>query len=190
MTAAQRKLAKKPDTILKFINKCFSLHVTNNEPTRIINRSQLTANDMKHTQVKSGKAYWSSLLIVLLWPLVSLNGCKNGGIFSRESTIYGTVTEVAGPPVDSIQLTIVVSKDLGNAKSLFRVSTDKDGNYKAIVDVPNGYGTLLIGIPYTNNTAFTSVYQGYEVYKEGKITNDCCSAKVGGKSRYDFKVYK
>jgi hypothetical protein len=145
---------------------------------------------MKQTKIKSGRTYWSPLLIVLLWPLFTINGCKNGGIFSRESTIYGTITEVAGPPVDSIKLVVIVSKDLGNAKPLFTVSTDQNGNYEAIVDVPKGYGTLLIAIPYQGNLAFTNDYRGYEVYKNGDRVNDCCTAKIGRKTRYDFKLHK
>jgi hypothetical protein len=81
-------------------------------------------------------------------------------------------------------------KGLGNEKPLMAVSTNKDGNYKAIADVPKGYGTLLIAIPLPGNLAFTIPYRGYKVYKEGIKTNDCSSAKVGGKTRYDFKVYK
>jgi hypothetical protein len=130
------------------------------------------------------------MLIVRLWPLASLHSCKNGGIFSRESTIYGTVTEVAGTPVDSVQFVLSVGKDLGNIKPMFRVSTDKDGNYEAIVDVPKGYGRVEISMAGVDNPAFNTVYTDYEVYKDGKLTNDCCTAKVGKKTRYDFKVYK
>jgi hypothetical protein len=104
--------------------------------------------------------------------------------------IYGTITEVGGSPVDSVILLISANKGLGNAKPLLTVSTDKDGHYEVIVDPPRGYGTVLIGIPYPGNPAFTTVYKGYEVYENGKITNYCCSAKVGGKTRYDFKVHK
>jgi hypothetical protein len=39
MTAAQQKLAQKPDTTLKFINKCSILHLTINEPTCVIDAS-------------------------------------------------------------------------------------------------------------------------------------------------------
>jgi hypothetical protein len=145
---------------------------------------------MKQTKIKSGRTYWSPLLIVLLWPLVTMNGCKNGGIFSRESTIYGTITEVAGPPLDSIILLVSAYKGLGNERPLVTVSTDKDGNYEAIVDVPKGYGTLLIAIPYQGNPAFTNIYRGYEVYKNGDRVTYCCTAKVGGKTRYDFKLHK
>jgi hypothetical protein len=145
---------------------------------------------MKHTQLKSRKTNWSFLMIVLLWSSVSLSGCKNGGIFSRESTIYGTVTEVAGTPVDSVRFVLSVGKDLGNINPMFRVSTDKDGKYEAIVDVPTGYGRVEISIAGVDNPAFNTVYSGYEVYKDGKITNDCCTAKVGKKTRYNFKVYK
>jgi hypothetical protein len=79
---------------------------------------------------------------------------------------------------------------LGNEKPIMTVSTDKNGDYKAIVDVPKGYGTLLIAIPYPGNPAFTNDYRGYQVYKNGNKVNDCCTAKVGGKTRYDFKVHK
>lgn len=139
---------------------------------------------------KFNKQLWPFLMPILLTSLLALQGCKDGGLFSRETTIFGKITEIGGMPVDSIVLVVSAYKDLGNEKPLFTVLTDKDGNYEAVVDAPKGYGSILIGIPYPGNPAFTNVYKGYEVYKEGKKTNDCCSAKIGGKTNYDFKLYK
>ncbi|MCF0069808.1 hypothetical protein LZD49_04945 [Dyadobacter sp. CY261] len=140
--------------------------------------------------MKAKRLYWTLLIIICLASESTLHGCKNGGIFSRETTIFGTVTEIAGHPVDSVQFVISAYKDLGNTKGLYRVTSDADGNYEAIVDAPKGYTGIGITVAGVDNPAFHLVYRGYDVYKEGKKVNYCCTVKAGGKTRYDFKVYK
>lgn len=116
--------------------------------------------------------------------------CSGDGIFSRETTIYGRVTEITGQPVDSVQFVITAHKDLGNIKALFRVLSDHDGNYEAILDAPKGYAGIGISVAGVDNPAFHLVYRGYGVYKDGNKVNYCCTVRVGGKVRYDFKVFK
>ena len=132
----------------------------------------------------------SGVLLLALSTLVMSASCKDGGIFSRETTIFGRVTEIAGQPVDSIQFVITASKDLGNIKALYRVTSDSDGNYEAIVDSPKGYSQIGISVAGVDNPAFNMVYCGYEVYEDGKKTNYCCTVGVGKKKRYDFKPYR
>lgn len=116
--------------------------------------------------------------------------CSHNGIFSRETTIYGRVTEITGQPVDSVQFVIGAFQFLGNTKGLYRIQSDFDGNYETIVDAPKGYAGIEISVAGVDNPAFHLVYIGYDVYKDGKKVNYCCTVKVGGKARYDFKVYK
>jgi hypothetical protein len=143
---------------------------------------------MKATQLKFANRVVFFFLIILS-SLAALSSCKDGGIFSRKTTIYGTITEIAGGPVDSIQLTLTAAKGIGNFKPLFRVATDKDGNYVAVMDVPHGYGHVELAISYVDNPAFTKFYRGYEVYEDGELTNFCCTVMTGKKKRYDFKMY-
>lgn len=56
------------------------------------------------------------MLLLALSTLVISSSYKDGGIFSRETTIFGRVTEIAGQPVDSIQFVIAASKDWGILK--------------------------------------------------------------------------
>lgn len=116
--------------------------------------------------------------------------CSGDGIFSRETIIYGRVTEITGQPVDSVQFVISAYKDLGNIKALFRVLSDHDGNYEAIVDAPKEYAGIDITVAGVDNPAFHLTYRGYGVYKDGNKVNYCCTVRVGGKVRYDFKVFK
>jgi hypothetical protein len=114
---------------------------------------------------------------------MSLQGCDK---LSRTSTVYGRVTEIGGAGVDSIDVLFSAYKGISNEVGLIRVTTDKDGNYSGSVDVPKGYGTLSVFIPYSANPKFTKVYRGFEVFIDEKKTNDCCPAKIGGKNTIRF----
>jgi hypothetical protein len=142
---------------------------------------------MKATTANSKRPSWSKLFIILIWPVISLQGCD---IFSRTSTVYGQVTEIGGAGIDSIDVLFSAYKGISTELGLIRVTTDKDGNYSGTVDAPKGYGRLSVIIPYSANTKFTKVYRGFDVYVDGKKTNDCCLAKIGGKTQYDFKLFK
>jgi hypothetical protein len=142
---------------------------------------------MRSAQANSKKPSWSKLIIILIWPLISLQGCDK---LSRTSTVYGRVTEIGGAGVDSIDVTFSAYRGIADEKALIRVTTDKDGNYSGTVDVPKGYGTLTIIIPYSANPKFSKVYRGFDVYVNGDRTNDCCPSKISGKTQYDFKLYK
>ncbi|MEO6285328.1 MAG: hypothetical protein ABIN80_11145 [Dyadobacter sp.] len=141
---------------------------------------------MKSAKANSKRPSWCKLIIILIWPLISLQGCDK---LSRTSTAYGRVTEIGGSGVDSVAVVFVAVK-LSGEKFLLSVLTDKDGNYSGTVDVPRGYGTLDVSPPESRNPKYTGVYRGYDVYINGRKTKDCCASKVGGKTQYDFKLYK
>jgi hypothetical protein len=142
---------------------------------------------MSSTQTNSKRPSWSRLIIILIWPFISLQGCDK---LSRTSTVYGRVTEIGGAGVDSIDVLFAANKMISGEIGLLRITTDKDGKYSGTVDVPKGYGELNVVIPTGGNPKFTKVYRGHEVFINGKQTNECCPAEIGGKTQYDFKLYK
>jgi hypothetical protein len=125
-------------------------------------------------------------MVVLIWSLMSLQGCDK---LSRTSTAYGRVTAIGGSGLDSIAVIFVAVK-LASERGLLQVFTDKDGNYSGTVDVPRGYGNLDVIVARNGNPKFTDVYRDYDVYINGNKTKGCCPAKIGGKTQYDFKLYK
>ncbi len=141
---------------------------------------------MESTQQNSKLSFCSKLTIALIWPFMSLQGCDK---LSRTSTAYGRVTEIGGSGLDSISVIFVAVK-LASEKRLLRVFTDKDGNYSGTVDVPKGYGSLDVLIPGNGNPKYTDVYRDYDIYINGNKTKECCPAEIGGKTQYDFKLYK
>jgi hypothetical protein len=141
---------------------------------------------MSSTQTNSKRPSWSKLIIILIWPFISLQACDK---LSRTSTVYGRITEIGGAGVDSIAV-VFIARKLSGEEFLLRVLTDRDGNYSGTVDVPRGYGTLDVSPPESRNLKYTDVYRGFEVYINGNKTKDCCPSKIGGKTQYDFKLYK
>jgi hypothetical protein len=141
---------------------------------------------MSSTQTNSKRPSWSRLIIILIWPFISLQACDK---LSRTSTVYGRITEIGGAGVDSIAV-VFIARKLSGEEFLLRVLTDRDGNYSGTVDVPRGYGTLDVSPPESRNLKYTDVYRGFEVYINGNKTKDCCPSKIGGKTQYDFKLYK
>jgi hypothetical protein len=141
---------------------------------------------MSSTQTNSKRPSWSRLIIILIWPFISLQACDK---LSRTSTVYGRVTEIGGAGIDSIAV-VFIARKLSGEEFLLRVLTDRDGNYSGTVDVPRGYGTLDVSPPESRNLKYTDVYRGFEVYINGNKTKDCCPSKIGGKTQYDFKLYK
>ncbi|MEO6285324.1 MAG: hypothetical protein ABIN80_11125 [Dyadobacter sp.] len=141
---------------------------------------------MRSARANLKRPSWSKIIIVLIWPLISLQGCD---IFSRTSTVYGRVTEIGGSGVDSIAVIFVAYKFLSE-RGLLLVYTDKNGSYSGTVDVPKGYGNLDVIVSPNRNPKFTDMYRDYEVYINGNKTKGCCPAEIGGKTQYDFKLYK
>jgi hypothetical protein len=117
---------------------------------------------------------------------MSLQGCDK---LSRTSNAHGRVTAIGGSGLDSVAVVFVAVK-LSGGTALLRVFTDKNGNYSGTVDVPKGYGTLDVVVPTSGNPKYTDVYRDYDIYVNGRKTNDCCPAEIGGKTQYDFKMYK
>jgi hypothetical protein len=141
---------------------------------------------MSSAQINSKRPSWSKLLVVLIWPLISLQGCDK---LSRTSTAYGQVTAIGGSGLDSIAVLFVAVKP-AIEKELLLVYTDNTGKYSGTVDVPKGYIRLDVIVPPNGNPKFTDAYRGYDLYINGNKTKECCPAKIGGKTQYDFKLYK
>ncbi|MEO6285327.1 MAG: hypothetical protein ABIN80_11140 [Dyadobacter sp.] len=141
---------------------------------------------MKSAKANSKRSFWSKLMVVLIWPLISLQGCDK---LSRTSTVSGRVTEIGASGVDSMAVLFVAVKP-GIEKELLLVYTDNTGKYSGTVDVPKGYIRLDVIIPPNGNPKFTDVYRGYDLYINENKTKECCPAKIGGKTQYDFKLYK
>lgn len=141
------------------------------------------------SQMKARTLYRLLLNIVGLCSILLWLGCKDGGIFSRKSTVYGQVTEIGGSGLDSIAVIFFASR-LSGEKQLLVVYTDVNGNYSGTVDVPKRYGTLSVAVAENGNPKYSDVYRGYDIYINGKRTNDCCLAEIGGKTQIVFRVFK
>ncbi|MCF2499939.1 hypothetical protein [Dyadobacter chenhuakuii] len=107
----------------------------------------------------------------------------------RTTTVYGTITDQNGEPVDSI-LVLASGVEYNRETTLKEEYSDKSGNYEMVVDVPKNFysaSSLIPALP-TKNPKFEKLYLNYEVFKNGNPTNNCCNAIIGEKTRYDFQL--
>jgi hypothetical protein len=107
----------------------------------------------------------------------------------RTTTIYGTVTDQDGQPVDSILLRVRGVTGF-KYEILKEIHSDKEGEYEIMLDVPKKYSSLSIAIPFSNslNPKFTKQYLGHYVFRNEVKTNDCCYAELGKKTKYNFQL--
>jgi hypothetical protein len=107
----------------------------------------------------------------------------------RTTTIYGTITDQTGQPVDSILLRVrgVTGLKYDKLKEFY---SNQNGGYEIMLDVPKEYSSLSIAIPFSNslNPKFTNQYLGHYVFRNDVKTNDCCYAELGEKTKYDFQL--
>ena len=119
--------------------------------------------------------------------IIQLNSC-----FLKQdqtTTVYGTITDQNGEPVDSI-LVLASGVEFNRETTLKEAYSDKNGYYEMVVDVPKKYhsaSSLIPALPI-KNPKFERFYSGYDIQKNGKSTNNCCIAPIGEKTKYDFQL--
>jgi len=120
--------------------------------------------------------------------LLFLSGCIDR--HDRTSSVYGHINDENGDPVDSILVTLHAF-NISKERLLDAVYTDENGNYEMITDVPKGFSSLSVSSPFwpLKNPKFMMFYQGFSfIYKNDQQTNNCCNARVGERTKYDFKL--
>jgi hypothetical protein len=107
----------------------------------------------------------------------------------RTTTIYGTITDHNGQPVDSI-LVIVDGVQGFKYETLKQTYSDEEGNYEMVVEPARRYSGVNSGIPFDTfeNIKFMRSYRDYFSKKNGIRTGTCCLATIGEKTRYDFQL--
>ncbi|NIJ53075.1 hypothetical protein [Dyadobacter arcticus] len=129
----------------------------------------------------------SRTTVILLGITFFLTNCFSKQ--DRTTTVYGTITDHNGQPVDSILIVVQGLRDL-TYEELRRTYSDKNGMYEMIVEVPKKYNAVNSGIPSfpIENRKFERFYKGYEVFQDGKSTSSCCFSSIGEKANYDFQL--
>jgi hypothetical protein len=107
----------------------------------------------------------------------------------RTTTVYGTITDQNGLPVDSILVVIDGVRGFKH-ENLKEVYSTGDGSYELLVEVPRKYGSLDVSIPFfpVENAKYDKNYKGKKTYKNEQFTKNCCSASIGQKTKYDFQL--
>jgi hypothetical protein len=107
----------------------------------------------------------------------------------RTTTIYGTITDQNGRPVDSI---LVITEGIQDFKyeTLKKTYSDKEGKYEILIEPAKRYSGVNSGIPFDTfeNTKFMRSYRDYYSKKNGVRTGSCCLASIGTKTQYDFQL--
>jgi len=108
--------------------------------------------------------------------------------FNRTTTVYGTITDHNGDPVDSILVILAGTKFL-TYEALKQVYSDKNGKYEIVAEVPKKFGSTDVVVPFGNdNRKFEKNYKGTHATKNDKATGNCFSAIIGKKTKYDFEL--
>ncbi|KQS31068.1 hypothetical protein [Dyadobacter sp. Leaf189] len=107
----------------------------------------------------------------------------------RTTTVYGTITDERGQPVDSI-LVLAKGREWSKETTLDQTFSNRSGEYELLVDVPKKFDGVDVVIPFGSltNPKFQSLYKDFRVTKDGQPTNNCCIAQIGEKTRYDFQL--
>ena len=106
----------------------------------------------------------------------------------RTTTVYGTITDQDGAPVDSIMV-IISGLKFHYSTDLSKVYSDENGYYNILVDVPKNFTAVDVIIPsFSENVKFMKDFSGYRIKKDDKVTNNCCTASIGEKTKYDFQL--
>ncbi|MCF2495588.1 carboxypeptidase-like regulatory domain-containing protein [Dyadobacter chenhuakuii] len=134
-------------------------------------------------------SHFKSSLIPALLLLVT---CSLSSCFlkqDRTTTVYGTITDQNGKPVDSIMV-ILTGLKFNNGTVLKEVYSDKDGNFELVADLPKKYSAINVEVPFLphKNSKFQNNYNGFKIEKDGVPTNNCCTASIGEKTKYDFQL--
>lgn len=108
----------------------------------------------------------------------------------RTTVIYGTITDQNQQPVDSILVTLEGIAPISHFKTLKTVYSDSLGNFEIVAEVPKKYSQTSVGVPWwpIENPKFQKYFKGFKIHKNDEPINDCCSAIVGEKTKYDFQL--
>jgi hypothetical protein len=107
----------------------------------------------------------------------------------RTTTIYGTITDQNGQPVDSILVTVDGVQGF-KYETLKQTYSSEEGKYEIVLEVPKKYYSTNTVIPFSTseNPKYTKHYLGKNVFLNGIKTSNCCSAGIGEKTKYDFQL--
>ena len=107
----------------------------------------------------------------------------------RTTTVYGTITDQDGEPVDSIMVMMTGLK-FHSGTVIKEVYTGEDGNFEIVAEVPKKFSAINVEVPFlpVKNPKFENNYDGFGVKKDGVSTNNCCTASIGEKTKYDFQL--
>jgi hypothetical protein len=107
----------------------------------------------------------------------------------RTTTIYGTITDQNGQPVDSILVLFDGIRGL-RYDILKEVYSDQSGNYELIVEVLKKYSSVSAALPYStyDNPKYMREFKSYYSLENGIKTGTCCPASIGKKTQYDFQL--
>lgn len=128
-----------------------------------------------------------SQLLLLLFITISATSCFLKQ--DRTTTVYGTITDQNGDPVDSILVILQGGRSLSTYETVGEVYSNQDGKYELVIDVPKKFQSAHLGVPNfpSKNQKFMKYYNGFIVQKDGKSTT-CCRAGIGEKTKYDFQL--
>lgn len=136
---------------------------------------------MKTNKIK--KCLWISALC--LFVIFVLQGCS---IFSdRTTSVYGTITDENGQPIDSIEVEVYGGK-LNGFYHMATTLSDSTGHYEIVLEVAGKFTKLECLIPpnSSGNVKYQNGYSGYEIFKDGKSAG--FSIEKGEKNNVDFHL--
>jgi hypothetical protein len=107
----------------------------------------------------------------------------------RTTTVYGTITDENGQPVDSI-LVIAQGQDFLHYKTIGQTYSSKSGEYEITLEVPKEFHSLNVTVPFlpVENPKYQNFYKDQKITKDGRRTKNCCTADIAKKTRYDFEL--
>lgn len=110
----------------------------------------------------------------------------------RTTTVYGTITDQSGAPIDSILVIMQGAKSMTYYETLHQVYTDEDGKYELLLDLAKKYHSIDIGMPFwlDENPKYVKLFKINTIHKDDNRTNNCCKAIVGKKTKYDFQLIR
>ncbi|KQS31072.1 hypothetical protein ASG33_11995 [Dyadobacter sp. Leaf189] len=107
----------------------------------------------------------------------------------RTTVVYGKITDEKGQAVDSIMVICQGLRDL-TYETIHSTYSDKNGAYEIAVEVPRKFTAVNVTVPFLplENPKYLRLFRGKRSSMNGKSTGNCCVAKIGEKTRYDFQL--
>lgn len=143
----------------------------------------------QHYKLPNAQSLFQGIKRTILYSCVTfiLYGCFLKQ--DRTTTVYGTIIDEHQQPVDSILIMVQGLRYL-TFETLNEVYTDEKGNYEVVTEVPKKFGSINVTVPFLlkENPKYQRNYKGKKSFKDGTATNNCCTASVGEKTKYDFQL--